>query len=236
MDGWIKLYRILKNKPIWKNSTPEQKTVLITLLLMANHEEKEWEWMSEKFKIAPGQCVTSLESIRQECGKGISIQNVRSALLRFKNLQFLTYQSTKIGRLITICNWEDYQQPEDSTQQRTQQTGNKEVTTNKNDKNDKNNINIEERKKNFANSLNPYLEKYGREMLNDFFLYWTEHGERDRKMRFEKEKTFGIGRRLSIWKRNEEKYEKNKGNIRRFNSDTTKETIETIQREIEQYG
>src|SRR5690554_4820072 len=62
--GWIKLHRIIKEKPIWLASTPEQKTILITILLMANHEENEWEWKGEKFKVLPGQFVTSLESIR----------------------------------------------------------------------------------------------------------------------------------------------------------------------------
>jgi hypothetical protein len=53
--GWIKLYRQLLNKAIWQCSTMEQKVILITLLLMANHEEKEWEWQGEKFKCKPGQ-------------------------------------------------------------------------------------------------------------------------------------------------------------------------------------
>lgn len=140
MDGWVKLHRVLLDKPIWLTSTPEQKVILTALLLMANHKETEWEWQGEKFKVLPGQFVTSLESIRQKAGKGISIQNVRSAINRFKKLEFLTYKSTKTGRLITICNWNTYQHEDESTQQTSQQRGNKEVTTNKNDNNDKNNI------------------------------------------------------------------------------------------------
>ena len=138
MDGWIKLWRILIEKPIWLRSTPEQKSVLIVLLCLANHEENEWEWKGEKFKVRPGEFVTSLESIRKKSGLGISIQNVRSSLTRFKKLEFLTYKATKMGRVITICNWNEYQPNEKATQQRTQQTGNKGATTNKNDKKDKN--------------------------------------------------------------------------------------------------
>ena len=37
---------------------------------------------------------------------------------------------------------------------------------------------------------------------DEFVAYWTEHGENDRKMRFEKEKVFGIGRRLATWSKN----------------------------------
>ena len=67
--------------------------------------------------------------------------------------------------------------------------------------------NIEERKTEFKNSLLPYLNDFGKDMLNDFFLYWTEHGAKDKKMRFEKEKSFGLSRRLGTWKKNSKKYD-----------------------------
>ena len=70
-------------------------------------------------------------------------------------------------------------------------------------------INIEERKLKFANALKPFLDEYGRDMLNDFYFYWTEHGENDKKLRFEKEKTFGISQRLRTWfSRNPKQYQK----------------------------
>jgi len=70
--------------------------------------------------------------------------------------------------------------------------------------------NIEERKVNFANSLKPYLKLYGADMLNDFYSYWTEHGEKDKKFRSEKQTSFSIERRLETWKRNDEKFKDNK--------------------------
>lgn len=136
-NGWVKLHRVLKDKPIWKCSTPEQKTILITILLMVNHEEAEWEWQGNKFKVKPGQKITSLDSIAKEAGKGITIQNIRTALVKFEKYGFLTNQSTKTGRLITIENWELYQSKEEN-QQSEQQRPNKELTPNKNNKNDKN--------------------------------------------------------------------------------------------------
>jgi hypothetical protein len=69
--------------------------------------------------------------------------------------------------------------------------------------------NIEERKVNFANSLKPYLSIYGKDMLNDFYAYWTEHGDKDKKFRSEKQTSFSIERRLETWKRNESKFGKN---------------------------
>ena len=108
-QGWIKIFRILLDKPIWLQSTPEQKTILITLLLMANHKDKEWEWKGKKFKAKPGQFITSLNSIAKRCGNGISVKNVRSAIERFQKLEFLANESTNTGRLITIANWGLYQ-------------------------------------------------------------------------------------------------------------------------------
>ncbi len=68
---------------------------------------------------------------------------------------------------------------------------------------------IEERKLKFADALKPFLDEYGRDMLNDFYFYWTEHGENDKKLRFEKEKTFGISQRLRTWfSRNPKQYQK----------------------------
>ncbi|WP_035796288.1 hypothetical protein [Clostridium akagii] len=157
-QGWIKIFRILLDKPIWLQSTPEQKTILITLLLMANHKDKEWEWKDKKFKAKPGQFITSLNSIVKKCGKGISIQNVRTALDRFKKYEFLTYESTKTGRLITIVNWGLYQELKDNANKginkgvtNNQQSTNKELTTNKNDKNVKN-----DKKYNYMSDSNEY--------------------------------------------------------------------------------
>jgi hypothetical protein len=73
-------------------------------------------------------------------------------------------------------------------------------TVNVNDNVTVNDINI--RKANFAESLKPYFETYGKDMLNDFYLYWTEHGIKDKKLRFEKERTFGLERRLLTWSKN----------------------------------
>lgn len=139
--GWIKLHRELQNKALWSCSTPVQRSIFITILLNVNHEEKEWEWKGEKFMCKPGQMITSLSSLAQKSGDGVSVQNVRTALTKFEKFGFLTNDSTKTGRLITVVNWGIYQKDDDRpTKELTnsQQSTNKELTTNKNDKNDKN--------------------------------------------------------------------------------------------------
>ena len=89
-----------------------------------------------------------------------------------------------------------------------------------------NNKTIIERKADFKKSFLPFLEIYESKLLNDFFQYWTEHGEKDKKMRFEKEKSFGISRRLSTWKEKEKSFAKKESNEPKINRQT-KEVIES---------
>ena len=109
MEGYVGIFRCLLEKPIWLNSTPEQKVILITILLRANHKESEWEWQGQKFKVKPGQFITSLENLKNVAGRSISIKNVRTALERFEKFEFIKNESTKTGRVITVINWDLYQ-------------------------------------------------------------------------------------------------------------------------------
>lgn len=128
--GYLKLWRGIAEKPIWKQSTPEHKTILIQLLIMADFNGNEWEYKGETYTTKPGQFVTSLKNIAEECGKGISVQNVRSALARFERLGFITNESTKMNRLITIINWGVYQSNEEKSNKDSNNVTNSEVTKN----------------------------------------------------------------------------------------------------------
>lgn len=58
------------------------------------------------------------------------------------------------------------------------------------------------RSKLFQESLRPFLDIYGRDLLNDFYAYWTEPNKSKTKMRYELEKTWDVARRLNTWSRN----------------------------------
>ena len=140
-QGWVKLHREILDKPIWTEATSDQIVLLVTLLMLANHREKEWEWHGKPYAARPGQFVTSLPSLVEKCGRNSSVQKIRTALKRFAKYGFLTDESTPHSRLITIVNWGVYQ---DATKIATglttdeQQTPNRHVTANKNVKNEKN--------------------------------------------------------------------------------------------------
>jgi len=70
-------------------------------------------------------------------------------------------------------------------------------------KSDENQVDIlEPRRVEFKKSLQEHLDTYGRDMLNAFYLYWTEPNPSKTKMRFELEKTWSVDLRLSNWARN----------------------------------
>lgn len=138
MSGFHLMHRELYEKPIWLNSTPEQKCLIPILISLANHSDNEWEFKGEIITVKRGQFITSLDSLVGKCGKGVTIQNVRTALKRFEKLEFLTNESTNKNRLITLCNYDKYQEVKrkdnkEANKQPTsgQQADNKQLTPNK---------------------------------------------------------------------------------------------------------
>ena len=71
--------------------------------------------------------------------------------------------------------------------------------------NAKKNLSLEERKNAFWQRLVPYIQKgtYPQEMVAAFYRYWTEINENGRRMRFEKEKTYELPKRLATWHQRE---------------------------------
>ena len=88
--------------------------------------------------------------------------------------------------------------------------------------------NIEERKQKFASTLKPFINIYGKEMLMDFYRYWTEPNKSNTKFKYENEKTWSLDRRLETWSNNESKFKpKQKPTMR-----TTNEVFDEISRKI----
>jgi hypothetical protein len=73
------------------------------------------------------------------------------------------------------------------------------IAVNVNDNVNDINSNIKDRKQKFASSLVPFVELYGKELVRQFYEYWTEHGPKDKKMRFEKQTSFNLELRIKRW-------------------------------------
>lgn len=78
------------------------------------------------------------------------------------------------------------------------------------------------RREKFYNSLVPYVERYGKEMIRAFYDWWSELNKSETKMRFETEKTWELAKRLATWA-NREKVPKEPKKSNFTNHDNTKE-------------
>lgn len=63
--------------------------------------------------------------------------------------------------------------------------------------------NIDERKLKFASTLAFFNKTYSREMLKEFYEYWTEPNKSNTKFRQESEKSWSLERRLKTWSAND---------------------------------
>lgn len=130
----------------------------------------------------------------------IGLQTVRTLLKKMYLTHLLTHQVTHQGSVITICDIKSYKGRKRAANTSSNTLANTQKT-------------IEERKKDFAESLKPHLEKYGKDMLNDFYRYWTEINDGGKKMRFEMEKVFQIASRLVTWNNNNKYHYKKANNL-----------------------
>lgn len=51
----------------------------------------------------------------------------------------------------------------------------------------------------FKESIKPFISKYGKDICNNFYLYWSEPNKSKTKLRYEMEKTWDVERRLANW-------------------------------------
>lgn len=108
MPGWIKLHRRFLE---WEwYSTEGMVRLFVALLLLANHEERQWRGLT----IRRGQILTSRERLARVTG--LSEQTVRTCLSRLKSTSEITSKSTNKFTLITISNYDRYQVCEDDCQ------------------------------------------------------------------------------------------------------------------------
>jgi hypothetical protein len=66
----------------------------------------------------------------------------------------------------------------------------------------KNSSSLDERKMAFLLECEQYNEKYGKQIVDDFYCHWSEENEEDGKMLFEYERTWNTAKRLHKWSNN----------------------------------
>jgi len=69
--------------------------------------------------------------------------------------------------------------------------------------------NIVDRKLKFASTLKPFLDFYGKDLINQFYAYWTEPNKSNTKFKQELERTWDLKRRLETWAKNDKNFKTN---------------------------
>lgn len=150
--GYIKLHRQLLN---WEWYDDINVFRLFThLLLKTNYEPKKWHGIY----IGIGQFLTSRETLAKQTG--LTEQQVRTALTKLKSTNEITSQSTNNYTLITITNWEKWQQnnhPINNQSTSLQPTDNQPSTTTKERKKERN-------KENYNDQFSAFWDLYPRKV------------------------------------------------------------------------
>ncbi len=198
MSKEIRLQRDILNWKWW--SKPEMLSLLIYLIAMA--QEKG---VRRKHRlIKRGQLLITRQEL-VEAIPNLTPQKARSCLERLERDGEIKLEAAKGFTIVTVCRYEEYCPMEGEVKTREEL---KEET--------------EKRKKEFYDSLVPFLEKYSKGMLREFFDYWSEMNKSCSKMRFEMQPTWDLARRLGTWDRNNSKYTKEDGKTERERKSASK--------------
>jgi len=206
LSGYIRLYRSIANKGWYCKS--EYVHLWIHIMIKANHTGKEFFFNGQNIKVKPGQFITGRKQLQVETG--INESKIERILNFFeKNEQQIKQQKTTKNRVISVLNWDNYQNKKITEQQIEQQLNNERTTseqqlnTNNNVNNLKNEEELKKRKLKFSESLKEFLPIYGKELLNEFYAYWTEPNKSKTKFKQEMQKTWDTAGRLRTWHKND---------------------------------
>ena len=136
-NGWIKLHRKILDNPLSKK--PSWAWLWVILLLLANHnEENSFIWKGERLTQKRGQFITGRKKLKEITG--IPETTIEGILDYLESQHQIRQQKTSGYRLITILNWETYQNS-DIVSDNKPTTNRQRADTIKNDKNVKNDKN-----------------------------------------------------------------------------------------------
>lgn len=134
--GYVLLSRNLLTSDTWLNLPQSAKIVFINLLLLANHKPHKWynPLLKQEIQIERGQLITGRKALAKQCR--VSEWQIRTALSRLQVAQNIAIKPTNHFSLITICNYNIYQNPSNYESPAVPPANHQQTTTNNNDKNE----------------------------------------------------------------------------------------------------
>ena len=167
MEGWVKLHKKLSSKGFYSKNS-EKVHLWIHLLFKASHNTREEILGGKPVVCNAGQFTTGRKQLSIETG--ISESKIERILTNFEKIeQQIEQQKTSTNRLISICNWLEYQFGEQQIEQQVNNdrtTSEQQVNTPLDIKNKENNKNTNT----WRDSFEIYLEELRLEykkLIND---------------------------------------------------------------------
>ena len=121
MDGWLKLYRSILDSAVFQDA--EVLKVWIWLLCNVAFEQHDTICYGKVIHLKPGQIATGRKKIAQ-C-TDLSENKVYRALTALKSLGNIEIKSTNKYSIITVVNWDKYQEENGKKTSSEQQTNSK---------------------------------------------------------------------------------------------------------------
>lgn len=230
MEGWVSIHRKITQNQLWLIEPFDKARAWIDLIILTNHKDNYIMVRGIRIDIKRSQVGWSEPKLAERWKW--SRTKVRNFLKFLEIEQQITIKKNNVTQVITIVNYDQYQQNSTAKRQIKGQQSGTQKSPNNNDDNDNNGEKrksegkkflsppiqtkkiLEERKRDFRAKIfsSDLITKYNEDMLKAFFEYWSEHNEGGRKMKWELKQAFDINKRLTTWGKNES----------RFNSSTKK--------------
>lgn len=137
MDGWISLYRKIRENGLWADKPFARGQAWIDLLLLANHKPGHIYIRGNRIDLERGQIGWSVQRLAVEWGW--SRGKVQRFLNDLENEHQIEQQKNAISTVITIINYDAMQKTDTYADIRRTSDGHQTDTNNKNNKNNKKN-------------------------------------------------------------------------------------------------
>lgn len=194
--GFIKLKRTILEWEWYQDANTTR--LMIHLLLKSNFKTKNWQGNV----ISPGELITSLDNLSNELK--LSVGMIRNSLKKLKNGKYIATKTTNKFTMIKLLKSSIYDEVNNtSSKQNYIITANEKqtssiptTTTNK----VKNELETLEKKEIFKKQIFQFQNQFPKEKLESFYNYWSEECRQTGRLKFEDEKFWNLGARISNWK------------------------------------
>ena len=131
--GWIAIHRKFMDSSIYRDS--QAVHLWLHLLLRANHQGKKVLQGLKVYNVERGQILTGRKALSNETG--INESKIQRLLKLFEKCHMIEQQTNNANRLLSILNYDQYQESEQQVNSK-RTASEQQVNTNNNDNNDNN--------------------------------------------------------------------------------------------------